>query len=76
MTEMLLGQNSPRGWIRGGERLLAPDEVASMVQLHQWAEHKADCRRAGVQPEYRCLGAGGWGGESPATPAVTSRRAR
>ena len=36
MTEMLLGQSSPGAWMRGG-RMLAPDEVAAVVQLHKWA---------------------------------------
>jgi hypothetical protein len=37
MTEMLLGQSSPRGLDAWGERMLAPDEVAAVVQLHKWA---------------------------------------
>jgi len=35
MTEMLLGQSSPRGLDPWGERMLAPDEVAAMVHLHK-----------------------------------------
>jgi hypothetical protein len=35
MTEMLLGQSSPRGLDAWGERMLAPDEVAAVVQLHK-----------------------------------------
>jgi hypothetical protein len=35
MTELLLGQGSPRVLEPWGERMLAPDEVASMVQLHR-----------------------------------------
>ena len=33
MTEMLLGQSSPRWLDPWGERLLAPDQMASMVQF-------------------------------------------
>ena len=34
MTEMLLGPSSPRGLDPWGERMLAPDEVAAVVRLH------------------------------------------
>jgi len=49
MTETALGQSCPRGLDPWGERMLAPDEVASMVRLHQlgWGT-MANCRRIGV----------------------------
>lgn len=33
--ELTLGRGSPRGLDPWGEKMLAPDEVASMVRLHQ-----------------------------------------
>ena len=35
MQAMLLGQGSPRGSDAWGETMLAPEEVAAMVQLHR-----------------------------------------
>jgi Homeodomain-like domain len=63
MTEMLLGQGSPRGLDQWGERMLAPDAVASMVQLHRlgWGTKRIagelGCSRNTVK---RYLAAGGW----------------
>jgi Homeodomain-like domain len=63
MTEMLLGQGSPRGLDPWGERMLAPDAVASMVQLHRlgWGTKRIagelGCSRNTVK---RYLAAGGW----------------
>ncbi len=63
MTELLLGQGSPRGLEPWGERMLAPDEVASMVQLHRlgWGTKRIavalGCSRNTVK---RYLAAGGW----------------
>jgi transposase len=69
MTEMLLGQSSPRGLDLWGERMLAPDEVASMVRLHQlgWGTRRIaeelGCSRNTVK---RYLAAGGWVAIRPA----------
>jgi len=69
MTEMLLGQSSPRGFEPWEERMLAPDEVASMVRLHQlgWGTRqigaKLGCSRNTVK---RYLAAGGWVAIRPA----------
>jgi transposase len=63
MTEMLLGQNSPRGLDPWGERMLAPDEVAAVVRLHKlgWGTKRIagelGCSRNTVK---RYLAAGGW----------------
>jgi hypothetical protein len=63
MTEIALGQSSPRGLDPWGERMLAPDEVASMVRLHQlgWGTRRIagelGCSRNAVK---RYLAAGGW----------------
>jgi DNA invertase Pin-like site-specific DNA recombinase len=63
MTEALFGQSSPRGFDPWGERMLAPDEVTSMVRLHQlgWGTRriagKLGCSRNTVK---RYLAAGGW----------------
>ncbi len=63
MTEMLLGQSSPRGLDPWGERMLAPDEVAAVVQLHKlgWGTKRIAgelrCSRNTVK---RYLAAGGW----------------
>jgi transposase len=63
MTEMLLGQSSPRWLDPWGERMLAPEEVAAMAQLHKlgWGTKRiADelgCSRNTVK---RYLAAGGW----------------
>jgi transposase len=63
MTEMLLGQGSPQGMDPWGERMLAPDEVAAMVQLHKlgWGSKRIaeelGCSRNTVK---RYLAAGGW----------------
>ncbi len=63
MTEMLVGQSSPRGLDPWGERMLAPDEVAAVVQLHKlgWGTKRIAgelrCSRNTVK---RYLAAGGW----------------
>src|SRR5215470_20154171 len=63
MTGMVLGQSSPRGLDPWGERMLAPDEVAAMVQLHKlgWGTKRIagelGCSRNTVK---RYLAAGGW----------------
>jgi transposase len=63
MTELLLGQSSPRGLDPWGERMLAPDEVAAMVRLHQlgWGTRRIagelGCSRNVVK---RYVAAGGW----------------
>jgi transposase len=60
---MLLGRSSPRGLDPWGERMLAPDEVASMVQLHRlgWGTKRIagelGCSRNTVR---RYVAAGGW----------------
>lgn len=69
MTEMLLGQSSPRGWEPWGERMLAPDEVASMVRLHQlgWGTRRiADELGSSRNTVKRYLAAGGWVAIRPA----------
>src|ERR1700740_2327641 len=69
MTGMLLGQSSPRGLDPWGERMLAPDEVAAMVQLHKlgWGTRRIagelGCSRNTVK---RYLAAGGWAAIRPA----------
>jgi transposase len=68
MTGMLLGQSSPRGLDPWGERMLAPDEVAAMVQLHKfgWGTKRIagelGCSRNTVK---RYLAAGGWAAIRP-----------
>ena len=63
MTEMFLGPSSSRGLDPWGERMLAPDEVASMVQLHRlgWGTKRIagelGCSRNTVK---RYLAVGGW----------------
>ena len=63
MSEMTLGQGSPRGLDPCGERMLAPDEVAQVVRLHQlgWGTRRIagelGCSRNTVK---RYLTAGGW----------------
>ena len=63
MTEMFLGQSSSRGLDPWGERMLAPDEVASMVQLHRLGcgtkriAGALGCSRNTVK---RYLAVGGW----------------
>jgi DNA invertase Pin-like site-specific DNA recombinase len=79
MTELLVGRSSPWGLDPWGERMLAPDEVAQMVRLHQlgWGTRRIagelGCSRNTVK---RYLAAGRLGGDSPAAPAAVSRRAR
>ena len=69
MTEMLLGQSSPRGLDPWGERMLAPDEVAAVVRLHKlgWGTKRIagglGCSRNTVK---RYLAAGGWVAIRPA----------
>ena len=69
MTEMLLGQSSPRGLDPWGERMLAPDEVAAVVRLHKlgWGTKRIagglGCSRNTVK---RYLAAGGWVAICPA----------
>ena len=63
MTEMLLGQSSPRGLDAWGERMLAPDEVAAMVRLRDlgWGTKRiADELRCSRNTVKRYLAAGGW----------------
>src|SRR5215472_14108939 len=68
MTGMVLGRGSPRGLDPWGERMLAPDEVAAMVQLHRlgWGSKRIagemGCSRNTVR---RYLGAGGWAAIRP-----------
>ena len=63
MTGLLVGRSSPRGLDPWGERMLAPDEVAAMVRLHQlgWGTRRIagelGCSRNAVK---RYLAAGGW----------------
>ena len=68
MTGMLVGQSSPRGLDPWGERMLTPDEVAAMVQLHKlgWGTKRIagelGCSRNTVK---RYLAAGGWAAIRP-----------
>jgi transposase len=63
MTEMTLGQGSPRGFEPWGERMLAPDEVAAMVHLRKlgWGSKRIagelGCSRNTVK---RYLAVGNW----------------
>ena len=63
MQSMMLGQGSPRESDPWGEVMLAPDEVAAMVQLHRlgWGSKRIagelGCSRNTVK---RYLAAGGW----------------
>jgi transposase len=69
MTAMLLGQSSPRGLEPWGERMLAPDEVASMVRLHQlgWGTRRiAEELRCSRNTVKRYLAAGSWTAIRPA----------
>ena len=69
MTELLEGRSSPWGLDPWGERMLAPDEVAQMVRLHQlgWGTRRIagelGCSRNTVK---RYLAAGGWAAIRPA----------
>ena len=69
MAEIALGQSSPWGLDPWGERMLAPDEVAQMVRLHQlgWGTRRIagelGCSRNTVK---RYLAAGGWVAIRPA----------
>src|ERR1700733_2026620 len=61
---MLEGQSSPRAFLPRGERMLRPEEVTAMVQLHGlgWGSRRIatefGCARNTVK---RYLEAGGWG---------------
>src|SRR6201998_4865346 len=69
MAEIALGQSSPWGLDPWGERMLAPDEVAQMVRLHQlgWGSKRIagelGCSRNTVK---RYLAAGNWAAIRPA----------
>jgi transposase len=69
MAEIVLGQSSPWGLDPWGEKMLAPDEVAAMVRLHQlgWGTRRIagelGCSRNTVK---RYLAAGGWAAIRPA----------
>jgi hypothetical protein len=78
MTEMLLGQSSPRGLDPWGKDCWRRTRWRRWCNCTGWAGHKSDCRRGGVQPEYgEALACGGrLRGDPPATPAAASRRAR
>jgi transposase len=68
MAEIVLGQSSPGGLDPWGEKMLAPDEVAAMVRLHQlgWGTRRISgelgCSRNTVK---RYLAAGGWAALRP-----------
>jgi transposase len=72
--ELRLGRGSPRGLDPWGEKMLAPDEVASMVRLHQlgWGTRRiAEELRCSRNTVKRYLTAGGW-----AAIRLTRRRRR
>ena len=79
MTGILLGQSSPRGLDPWGERMLAPDEVAAMVQLHKiaWGTKRIagelGCSRNTVK---RYLAAGGWAAIRPSQRSAVSTGSR
>ena len=60
---MLLGRSSPRGLDPWGERMLAPDEVAAVVRLHEldWGTKRiAGELGCSLNTVKRYLAADGW----------------
>jgi hypothetical protein len=60
MHGMLLGQGSPRGSHPWGATMLAPDEVAAMVQLHRlgWGTKRIAQAHRHPRPARQCAGRG------------------